>query len=132
MPVLTINLAEVNYLAGDAASYALVSVEGELLFLATSCPHRGGPLHLGEVARDARGRAGLRCPWHGTFISVAQLRQTALPMVWRAQTGDASLVLPAGSEFTAMLRHPHTRHEPAARGCAHIASCAGAVRRDPS
>jgi hypothetical protein len=120
-----LNLEEVNFLAGTSASYALVAVAGELLLLDTRCPHRGGPLHLGATSSDARGRIGLRCPWHGTFVPLARLRTASLPMVWRAHTGEAAVILPAEAEVTAMLRHPHTTHEPATNPCLHAAPCIG-------
>ncbi|HEU4733003.1 MAG TPA: Rieske 2Fe-2S domain-containing protein [Kofleriaceae bacterium] len=125
MPVLTLQLEHTNFLAAGDASFALVAVDGELLFIDARCPHRGGPLHLGAVCRDARGRTGVKCPWHGTFVPAAQLRRRALPMVWRADTGDAVVVVPAGAEVTAMLRHPHATHPPGADSAVRAAPCLG-------
>ena len=38
---------------------ALFLSEGQVFALNETCPHRGGPLHLGEVADGI-----VRCPWH--------------------------------------------------------------------
>lgn len=131
MPVLKLDLEEVNFVAGASASYALVTVAGELLLVDTRCPHRGGPLHLGSAASDARGRPGMQCPWHGTFVPVAQLRKTALPMVRRTHSGAAAVIVPAGTEVTAMLRHPHTTRDAVTNRCLHAAPCVGAAPASP-
>lgn len=125
MPVVTLNLEEVNFLAGADGSYALVAVAGELLFIDARCPHRGGPLHLGSVRRDARGRHGMLCPWHGTFVPLTQLRKTSLPMVVRPHTGEAAVMVPPGADLTAMLRHPHAAVESATNSCVRAAPCLG-------
>jgi nitrite reductase (NADH) small subunit len=129
MPVMTVKLHEVNFLAGAARSYALVAVAGELLFIDAQCPHRGGPLHLGSVDRDARGRHGMRCPWHGTFVPIARLRKTSLPMVVRPHTGEAAVIVPPGSDLTAMLRHPHTAPESDMNLRVRAAPCLGCQTR---
>lgn len=59
--------------------YATVNSQG--FVMRAQCPHRGGPLHLAEVAA---GGAFLVCPWHERRTSVARLR-AQIPAV---RTGD--------------------------------------------
>lgn len=103
MPVVAVALRDINFLHSGERTYTLLRVGEELLFVDNRCPHRGGPLHLGALCEGKAGQLGVRCPWHQTFVPVAQLRKTALPMVWRA-SGHAHVVVPA-AETTAMLRH---------------------------
>lgn len=46
--------------------------------ISAKCPHRGGPLHLGEV-QD--GGHFLKCPWHKTRVSIPHLLRSALPTI---------------------------------------------------
>ncbi|KAA2261406.1 Rieske 2Fe-2S domain-containing protein [Solihabitans fulvus] len=48
--------------------YFVLAREGTVHLIASTCAHRGGPLHLGEVQE---GR--LRCPWHGNSFKVDRL-----------------------------------------------------------
>ena len=66
-------------LAGTAYVYATVAGRG--FVMRAQCPHRGGPLHLADVAPDA---SRLICPWHERKTSVARLR-AAIPAV---RSGD--------------------------------------------
>jgi nitrite reductase/ring-hydroxylating ferredoxin subunit len=55
----------------------LVQFEGESLHvLPGRCPHRGGPLHLGERVGDT-----VRCPWHGNSVPISRLIALARPAV---------------------------------------------------
>lgn len=56
--------------------------------VASRCPHRGGPLHLGDVVDGT-----LRCPWHGSSFRVDRLCGRSVPTV---QRGDQVIAyLPA-------------------------------------
>lgn len=46
--------------------------------VSATCPHRGGPLHLGEV--DTTGRF-IVCPWHKNKTSLERLLSDGLPTV---------------------------------------------------
>jgi len=50
--------------------YVYATVGGRGFVMRARCPHRGGPLHLADVAEDGR----LTCPWHERRTSVARLR----------------------------------------------------------
>lgn len=54
-------LAAQSALAVDAGDLriAVFLHEGRVYALSETCPHRGGPLHLGRVAHGI-----VRCPWH--------------------------------------------------------------------
>lgn len=77
---------------------------GDVFLARSRCPHRGGPLHLGELDGDR-----LRCPWHGSAPRVAGLCNRALPSVRR------------GSRIIAYLRADRT--DPARRpvACTRLA-----------
>jgi hypothetical protein len=95
MNVLTFSHQEFNYFFGRQDDYFLLfSSAEEPLLIRNRCPHRGGPLHLGEV--DASGDS-LICPWHGTKVRHAVLRRAALPLVSRAGSVTVVLDEPPGS-----------------------------------
>ncbi|AHH99597.1 hypothetical protein GCM10010174_18270 [Kutzneria viridogrisea] len=52
--------------------------DGAVHLIASRCPHRGGPLHLGEVEGN-----GLRCPWHGNSFRVDRLCTRGVSTVQR-------------------------------------------------
>jgi hypothetical protein len=54
-------------MVGDDQYFAVVR-DGVVHLIASRCPHRGGPLHLGDMEA---GR--LRCPWHGNSFRVQRL-----------------------------------------------------------
>ncbi len=66
---------------GDDLYFILESPATKMAVPAT-CPHRGGPLHLGELTADC---TRIRCPWHGSTISIKELSKRALPMSWRGE-----------------------------------------------
>jgi hypothetical protein len=80
-------------LVDDKRYFLLKQGSGAAVVVAGNCPHRGGPLHLAEVAPG-----GLRCPWHGREVPLSLLVRKALPMVLRDEC--AAVVLPeAGSAY---------------------------------
>lgn len=60
--------------------YVLARTDAAPFVLAASCPHRGGPLPLGQL--DGHGR--LICPWHENRYSCSQSRESTIPLVRRA------------------------------------------------
>ncbi len=82
---------------GDEVYFCLERA-GVLYLIQSRCPHRGGPLHLGEVT-DER----LRCPWHGNTFRVDRLCHRALPTV---QQGDRLIAyVPADPQNAASPVH---------------------------
>ncbi|GGU04170.1 MULTISPECIES: Rieske (2Fe-2S) protein [Streptomyces] len=74
--------------AGDDL-YFVMERDKAVHVISSSCPHRGGPLHLGDVDGDR-----LRCPWHGGLFPVGRLCDRSHPSV---RVGDTVTVyLPAG------------------------------------
>lgn len=72
-------------------TYFCLERDGVVHVLASRCPHRGGPLHLGRVEG---GR--LRCPWHGNAFRLDRLCERGVPAV---RTGDRiTAYVPAAPE----------------------------------
>lgn len=67
-----------NAVRVDDEVYFCLEREGALYLIHSRCPHRGGPLHLGEVTGER-----LRCPWHGNSFRVDRLCDRAVPTVQR-------------------------------------------------
>jgi len=72
--------------------------------LPASCPHRGGPLHLGAID-PASGR--LVCPWHERGTTVDRWMARAVPAVRRANTVTA--VLPTDDTTCVRTHRPLSR-----------------------
>lgn len=51
--------------------YVYATVGGRSFVLRARCTHRGGPLHLADMAEDG---VRLVCPWHARKTSVTRLR----------------------------------------------------------
>ncbi|MDH0646518.1 Rieske 2Fe-2S domain-containing protein [Pseudomonas sp. GD03858] len=47
-------------------------------FLPATCPHRGGPLHLGKASGDGQD---IVCPWHDIPYKTCRLERKALVSV---------------------------------------------------
>lgn len=78
MPVLTLE-PERALIEVGARRFVLVTPEPGVSFLVNAvCPHRGGPLQLGELDVEA---SAIRCPWHGRRVSLRALVREALPLV---------------------------------------------------
>jgi Rieske 2Fe-2S protein len=73
--------------------YFLFQSDSRLWLVRDRCPHRGGPLSLGQPTPDGKR---LICPWHGTKVSTAALRRTSVPAVRSGQRIVA--VLPYGTD----------------------------------
>lgn len=90
-------LAEAGALAVDIGDtrVAVFHHEGGVFALNETCPHRGGPLHQGEIEDGV-----VRCPWHGWQFDLAtgasplnpRSRVAAYPA--RAADGQVSVTLP--------------------------------------
>jgi hypothetical protein len=78
--VLRFHADAANLLETGERSYFLHrSNAGAYVLIRANCPHRGGPLFLGNI--EEGGEESIRCPWHDTVVSVAAMQRKAPPMV---------------------------------------------------
>lgn len=73
---------------------ALFRCQGRVFALNETCPHRGGPLHAGEV-RDGV----VRCPWHDWQFD---LRTGASPLNPRSRVAAYPVRVEAGRVFVTL------------------------------
>ena len=78
MLVVEFNFHEHNYLMVDEEPYFVLETGDNFLVTKDRCPHRGGPLHLGEW--NSRTKS-LVCPWHGTCLMEPALNRRSVPAV---------------------------------------------------
>jgi nitrite reductase/ring-hydroxylating ferredoxin subunit len=81
---------------GDQRVFVLPRADQSPLVLNGICPHRGGPLALGEF--DCRSKT-LRCPWHGQQYGMARLNSFALPAL---RAGNSWMVVLEARESDAV------------------------------
>jgi Rieske 2Fe-2S protein len=68
-----------NFIEIGEQKFLVLQAEGKGCHtIAAKCPHRGGPLHLGEVEEDGHF---LKCPWHKTRVSIPLLLRKGLPTI---------------------------------------------------
>jgi nitrite reductase/ring-hydroxylating ferredoxin subunit len=91
-----------NFIDTGSATY-LVLVDGSGIVRAVpdQCPHRGGPLHLGQWT--ANGDA-IVCPWHGSKLRTGALHRRGLPTVSRRGSTTVALELAEGVRPSVMRR----------------------------
>ncbi|WP_434605140.1 Rieske 2Fe-2S domain-containing protein [Pseudomonas sp. R1-7] len=78
MKVISLNLAHAHYVAVDEKTYFLKRHPHSTQLLPTECPHRGGPLHMGDVTQDGQS---VICPWHDNAYKLCNLEKKSLPTV---------------------------------------------------
>jgi nitrite reductase (NADH) small subunit len=93
MPVLSFDTEAASVVSAGDRRWFLLDQDGGPLMVDGTCPHRGGPLHLGDVLADG---SAVRCPWHDRCTGTRALRRKALPLVVRGRTATA--VLPADAD----------------------------------
>ncbi|MEU2118023.1 Rieske 2Fe-2S domain-containing protein [Streptomyces sp. NPDC016459] len=100
MPLVTFKVSGTdNCVRIDDLPYVYIRTEAGGSVLAASCPHRGGPLHLGTPDADNRR---LVCPWHERGTSLSRLRR----LVPAVRTGDTvTAVLPGPADADVELCH---------------------------
>lgn len=126
MPVVTFTMPRHHDLVviGEAR-YFLVRTGGQDVFLVNGvCPHRGGPLHLGEVD----GTGAVVCPWHGRRVPLRSLIRRAIPLIVRgrqatAVVADACADNVAGAGDQARAHAPLRIAGTAPRGSCNTAQC---------
>ena len=81
MALIAFDLRSYNVFEVGGRTYFVAETgPGRVVVLPDACPHRGGPLRLGEY--DAEGCV-LICPWHRTRVRVDRLVRRALPAARR-------------------------------------------------
>ncbi|WP_407313582.1 Rieske 2Fe-2S domain-containing protein [Pseudomonas sp. nanlin1] len=78
MKAISLNISQANYIAVAQKTYFLKRHQYSTQLLPTTCPHRGGPLHMGEVTADGQS---VICPWHDKAYKVCNLEKKSLPTV---------------------------------------------------
>ena len=78
MKAIRLNLTDANYVAVEDTTYFLKLHTYSTQLLPTTCPHRGGPLHMGETSGDGQS---VICPWHDNAYKVCNLEKKSPPTV---------------------------------------------------
>lgn len=79
MQIVEFDLTKYNYLIVDQQAYFVLQKRAHEYYLVPDgCPHRGGPLHLGEFCNESQK---ITCPWHQNSISWQRLCSKALPTI---------------------------------------------------
>jgi nitrite reductase (NADH) small subunit len=101
--------ANAIWLDGGRA-FLLATPDGAPAIVNGICPHRGGPLALGDY--DC-ATASLRCPWHGQRQTRRQLLARAWPAI---RVGDSWVVaVPAEARSAICFRQKSLALKPSAR-----------------
>jgi len=64
---------------GDQAYFLHSTRDGAYVLIRARCPHRGGPLFLGDLLNGPR--ESIRCPWHDSVVLVQAMQKKAPAMV---------------------------------------------------
>jgi nitrite reductase (NADH) small subunit len=88
MPVVKFDPIASNFLIHGDQRFFLMPSNNQTFLVGDRCPHRGGPLHLGQV--DCQNKT-IICPWHQFAVSTHRLQKSALPLVWRKNIAIAVL-----------------------------------------
>jgi nitrite reductase (NADH) small subunit len=78
MKTLSFDRHAFNRVRAGKTDYFATDVNGRYALVPSQCPHRGGPLHLGNVSGC---RAKLVCPWHDNAFPLSRLDAKGLPLV---------------------------------------------------
>jgi nitrite reductase/ring-hydroxylating ferredoxin subunit len=102
---------------GTRRAFLLEAPGQSPLMVDSTCPHRGGPLALGQY--DCRTFT-LRCPWHGRRHGRRQLEASAWPAL---RAGDCFVVaLPLSAESDQAIHFLRGQLAPALPHASHGAS----------
>jgi nitrite reductase (NADH) small subunit len=88
MSVVKFRLVHGTLITQGSDKYMLSTIKSNYFLLKAKCPHRGGPLHLGNLSSD---KLSVICPWHDLEVSISQLQNSAVPMVCRDNLAIAIL-----------------------------------------
>ena len=78
MKAISLSINHANYVSVEEKTYFLKRHAYSTQLLPTACPHRGGPLHMGEVTGDGQS---VICPWHDNPYKLCNLEKKSLPTV---------------------------------------------------
>lgn len=78
MKAISLNIDHAHYVAVEERTYFLTRHAYSTQLLPTTCPHRGGPLHMGEMTSEGQN---VICPWHDKTYKVCNLEKKSLPTV---------------------------------------------------
>jgi nitrite reductase/ring-hydroxylating ferredoxin subunit len=84
---------------GSRRYFLLRITENRKAFVADTCPHRGGPLHMGAWDSSC---SKIRCPWHKLSWGLKALGARVVPAIRRGQRW--SVVLPKAETQPYKLR----------------------------
>lgn len=102
MPVIKFDPHLFNFLIDGDKRFFLVSWDNSTFLVTDNCPHRGGPLHLGNF--DCQKKT-ICCPWHSLVTSTNHLQQNAMPLIWRNDIAVA--ILPETKSKSIAFKHRH-------------------------
>ncbi|WP_170229870.1 Rieske 2Fe-2S domain-containing protein [Polyangium fumosum] len=98
MAVVTFDPGHARFVIAGNLRFFLSTTDGHVFhLLRAACPHRGGPLHLGQLDADA---GTIRCPWHDGEVSLRCLQRDAAPLVVRPGSATAVVPDPGGEPIT--------------------------------
>ncbi len=87
---------------GEMRAFLLAPPGQPARIVSGACPHRGGPLALGQY--DCRAKAW-RCPWHGNAQKVEVLQRRALPAIRRGAEWVVALGATGDAQPVCLSRH---------------------------
>jgi nitrite reductase (NADH) small subunit len=100
MKIIVFSIIGTDFVAVNDKSYFLNGDDYSTHLLPTTCPHRGGPLHLGEVNPDGNS---ITCPWHDNVYKVCNLESKSPPTV---KIGSTINLIVGSADRCGLLRKP--------------------------
>lgn len=70
MNIVELDTNKNNRISIDGKDYFTIMRNGKVDIIPTRCPHRGGPLHYGNITQDGEFMV---CPWHDNKFKIAKL-----------------------------------------------------------
>ncbi|RYB77189.1 hypothetical protein D7286_04075 [Legionella pneumophila] len=67
-----------RYFCKNDENYFIVKLNNKRFAIPDKCPHRGGPLSLGNICRESQR---IQCPWHDGYFKISSLIKNAIPAV---------------------------------------------------
>ena len=87
-----------GFVSGGVSYVFLVRDDGPSVIIASTCPHRGGPVNLGACDGDA-----VICPWHQTRLRLPAMASRRVPFVF---VRDGAIVTLVGPPVQELVRLP--------------------------
>lgn len=67
-----------KYFLLDGERFFFVNLNAKTYAIPDKCPHRGGPLSLGELCEVNQT---IQCPWHDNVVKLSVLIKHAIPAI---------------------------------------------------